>query len=128
MEGDQGAWVLTSIEPRELVFEGGGSEPARVELKVYKKPLKGGAPAPRVATSRPGQSDRPAATNQEAMARNLAQAKAAEDQAESGFTPPQTDEDRAAKAEEIRQRVAERRAQLRAEAARRRAEQNKEKE
>ena len=39
-----------------------------------------------------------------------------------------TDEERAAKAEEIRRRVAERRAQLRAEAARRRGEQNEDKD
>lgn len=118
MEGDQGAWVLTAIEPRALVFEGGGEGEARVEMEVHKKALKGGAPAPRVVASRPGASAAsPVSTADEDKAEAVRESQ-----------PAQTDEERAAKAEEIRRRVAERRAQLRAEAARRRAEQNKDKE
>ena len=119
MEGDQGAWVLTRIEPRELVFEGGGDEPARVELKTHKKALKSGAAGPPVAASRPGVSE---------AAANPLTAGQAPAQAAAESPGAQSDQERAAKAEEIRRRVAERRAQLRAEAARRRAEQEKDKE
>ncbi len=106
LEGEQSAWTLTSIQPRKLVFDGGGVGPQEVALETYTQALKGGSPARARAT--------PIA----------APAQAGEEQAEASQSP--TEDDRAARAEEIRRRVAERRAQLREEAARRREEQQQE--
>ncbi len=107
LDGEQANWTLTDIEPRRLVFSGGSQGTAEVKLETFTQALKGGAaPPPRrnVVTQtnktegEPGDNAAPAAAD--------------------------TDSDRAARAEEIRRRVAERRAQLREEAERRRAEAN----
>jgi general secretion pathway protein N len=124
LEGDQGAWVLQRIEPRKLVFEGGGEGPAEVELLTHTKALKEGTPAParKAAAKKPAQ--KPAQVPGQrpiSVAASMVQQKRRE--AENN-NADEDDQDRAAKAEEIRQRVAERRAQLREEAARRRAEQD----
>ena len=109
LEGDQGVWVLRRIEPRMLVFEGGGEEPVEVELLTHTKALKG------------GQAARSSASNKQARS---AQAKLVQERRRQAENSDQDDQQQSDKAEEIRRRVAERRAQLRAEAARRRAEQD----
>lgn len=105
LDGDQASWTLSTIEPRRLVFDGGSQGTAEVKLETFTQPLKGGAPPP---------------------ARRTAAATAASKQENNNQTaaPASADADaeRAARAEEIRRRVAERRAELRAEADRRRAE------
>ncbi|MDJ0655289.1 MAG: hypothetical protein QNJ40_14090 [Xanthomonadales bacterium] len=109
LDGAQANWTLATIEPRKLVFEGGGEGPAEAELATFTQALKGGAPAkprPRANTSKPSGGS---AGNKTTTAGNT--------------NKTASDQDRAARAEEIRRRVAERRAQLREEAARRRAEQ-----
>ena len=105
LDGDQASWTLSSIQPRTLVFDGGGQGTAEVKLETFTQALKGGAPPP------PRRTAAVAQTKQE----NNGQAAAAQ-------RAPDTDDERAARAEEIRRRVAERRAELRAEADRRRAE------
>ena len=126
LEGDQGAWVLQRIEPRKLVFEGGGDGPAEVELLTHTKALKGGraSPGKKPAGKKPGKQ--PAAQQgQETQPVQSAQAAMVQERRrQSGNDSVEDEQDRAAKAEEIRRRVAERRAQLREEAARRREEQD----
>ncbi|MFK7955832.1 MAG: hypothetical protein AB8B96_07035 [Lysobacterales bacterium] len=107
LDGEQANWTLTDIEPRRLVFNGGTQGTAEVKLETFTQALKGGAPPP--------------------PRRNVVtQNKKKEDESGETTTPAaaDTDSDRAARAEEIRRRVAERRAQLREEAERRRAEAN----
>ena len=121
LEGEQGAWVLQRIEPRRLVFEGGGEGPAEVELLTHTKALKGGGPAParKAAGNKPVREPQP---NRKPMS---AQASLVQERIrQAGGSTAEDDRERAAKAEEIRRRVAERRAELREEAARRRAEQD----
>jgi general secretion pathway protein N len=127
LEGDQGAWVLQRIEPRKLVFEGGGDGPAEVELVTHTKALKAGAASPARAKRNAGNKRQQNQPQNQATpdARQSAQASLVQErarQADNGNG--QDDQERAAKAEEIRRRVAERRAQLREEAARRRAEED----
>lgn len=107
LDGEQSGWTLRSIEPRRLVFDGGGGGTAEVKLETYTQALKGGAPPPRRSAVVTAAND----NNKKPEDGNGANAD----------TPP-SDQDRAARAEEIRRRVAERRAQLREEAERRRAE------
>lgn len=126
LEGDQGAWVLQRIEPRKLVFEGGGDAPAEVELLTHTKALRGGRASPakkpagkkpaKQPAAQPGQETQPVQSAQAALIQ--------ERRRQSGNDSVEDEQDRAAKAEEIRRRVAERRAQLREEAARRREEQD----
>ncbi|MEM1091530.1 MAG: hypothetical protein AAF552_04065 [Pseudomonadota bacterium] len=106
LDGDQSSWTLTGIEPRRLVFSGGSQGTAEVKLETFTQALKGGAaPPPRRNVVTP---NKPKTEEGAASATNRSQAD--------------SDSDRAARAEEIRRRVAERRAQLREEAERRRAE------
>lgn len=101
MAGDKSAWKITSIRPRGVAFETETGEQQDLELEVETKALKAGVrPAPR-------------------------QAQAAEQDGDAGQQQAQTDAETEARAraEEIRRRVAERRAQLRAEAERRAREQ-----
>ncbi|MEM9301837.1 MAG: hypothetical protein AAGE01_06985 [Pseudomonadota bacterium] len=101
LEGELAAWTLDEIQPRTLVFAGEGDETAEVTLEVHKGALAGGPPV-------------------------RARQTANDDEASEAGEPVQADSDAQgdpeARAEEIRRRVAERRAQLRAEAERRRAE------
>ncbi|MDT8450153.1 MAG: hypothetical protein RQ847_08240 [Wenzhouxiangellaceae bacterium] len=102
MAGDKSAWKIAAIRPRGVAFETETGKQQDLELEVETKALKAGArPAPRAAQAEAGQpageGQQPAETDAEAEAR--------------------------ARAEEIRRRVAERRAQLRAEAERRAREQ-----
>jgi len=109
MTGEMAEWTLASIEPRKVVFENEFGSAEEIELEVNKKALKGGPPP---APIRRQQSAR-AAQGQSTNAENANNANAAEGD----------DVERQRRAEEIRKRVAERRAQLRAEAARRREQQ-----
>ncbi len=97
LEGDLADWVLASVEPRKLSFDGGSAGQVDLELEVSDRTIAAPAKPP---PSTPV-------------------ASAAAPNAQSGGD---ADADRAARAEEIRRRVAERREQLREEAARRRAE------
>lgn len=99
LEEDMAAWTLDSVEPRKLTFTDGDKKRSVVEMNVDAE----GAPAAAPAT--PPQADNGQRRNDDTTEVEVA---------------------RAEQAEEIRRRVAERRAQLRAEAERRRAEQNKE--
>ncbi len=97
LEGDQGAWVVTSIAPRLVKLSAGEDKTAELELDVFASAL----PATAAPVSRP---------------RNAA-----------GKKPPQgrirnsgdTTKPKNISAAEIRRKIAERRAQLRAEAAKR---------
>ncbi len=100
LEGDLADWVLASIEPRKLRFEGGG-EPVEMELQVHNETIT--PVAKPIATS----------TATEAAENSTTRAAGSDANASAG--------DRAARAEEIRRRVAERREQLRQQAAERRA-------
>ncbi|MDX1568910.1 MAG: hypothetical protein R3200_00375 [Xanthomonadales bacterium] len=103
LEGEMGGWTLAEIEPRKLIFDSASQGRAEVDLQVHTKALAGGAA--------------PARTNARTANEDASQEPAAENQ--QGAQPM----DAEARAEEIRRRVAERRAQLRAEAERRRQEQ-----
>ncbi|THD12333.1 hypothetical protein B1808_13450 [Pseudofulvimonas gallinarii] len=100
LPGEQGAWIVKSIEPRRVVFQESGSDNETVlELAIGAAPSNP-APAPRAAAA-------PAASN----------ARGAPPQPSAG-TPQTADaEDEVARrAAEIRRRIEERRAQLRREA------------
>ncbi len=110
LDGDQAGWTLTDIEPRKLVFNGGNQGSAEVKLETFTQALKGGAPPP---------------PRRNVVVQNNAQQDDGNGgRAQSAGADSDSDSDRAARAEEIRRRVAERRAQLREEAERRRAEAN----
>lgn len=101
LEGELGGWTLAEIGPRKLVFDGHTMGRSEVELQTYTKALPGGASPVRTSVS-----------------------TGAGEKQDAEAEPTDADEAAAvARAEEIRRRVAERRAQLRAEAERRRAEQ-----
>ncbi len=111
LEEDLSGWTLASIEPRKLIFDGGDAGNAEVELSVHKGALKGGAPPPRAVTQN--------TSNETSQSDNQPQ-----DNAQLAGGPTEQEiRDRESRAEEIRRRVAERRAQLRAEAERRRQQQ-----
>ncbi len=99
LEGELAAWTLSEIQPRKLVFDGAGADQVEVELQVNTGALTGG-PAVSNRTARSGPTE---VGNEQAA--------------------PAEEMDAQARAEEIRRRVAERRAQLREEAERRRAQQ-----
>ncbi len=96
LEGDQGAWVLSSIEPRKVVFSAGEGKTAELELDVFAKSL------PATAANRRQQNN--ARTNPPGRVRT-----------NGNKNNPRGN----ISAEEIRRKIAERRAQLRAEAAKR---------
>ncbi|MFU8877522.1 MAG: hypothetical protein ACNA7E_05220 [Wenzhouxiangellaceae bacterium] len=97
MAGDKSAWKVESIQPRTVEFATEGGRRARLEMEVETRALKSGQPVV-VRTSSPEPD-----------------AEMAEAEAEPGDAEAEA----RARAEEIRRRVAERRAQLRAEAERR---------
>ncbi|HKL52423.1 MAG TPA: hypothetical protein VJ902_00550 [Wenzhouxiangellaceae bacterium] len=105
MAGDKSAWRILKIRPRGVEFETDGGRTEALELEVETAALKTGA-QPRRQTAQAGEQEQ----QQEAPAEQ-AGGEDAEAQAR-------------ARAEEIRRRVAERRAQLRAEAERRSREQD----
>ncbi|MDT8439654.1 MAG: hypothetical protein RQ729_11665 [Wenzhouxiangellaceae bacterium] len=99
MAGDKSAWTVVEIQPRRVRLEA-GSRRAELALEVETQALKPGAqPKPRqVAQQAPAADDGAALEDGDAEVEEDAEAAAR------------------ARAEEIRRRVAERRAQLRAEA------------
>ena len=104
LEGDLSAWKLEEISPRSVRFATDSGRSADLELIVETDALSSGAP------SRPPPNARQAA---------------AEPTTDAATEPVDNEAQAAARAraEEIRRRVAERRAQLRAEAERRAREQ-----
>jgi len=106
MAGDKSAWKVASIQPRGVQFQTDDGRTEDLELEVETDALKAGA--------RP--AARSAATNETETAAN--ETRADDDILAPQDTESQQDAARA-RAEEIRRRVAERRAQLRAEAERR---------
>ncbi len=100
LEGEQAAWRLDRIEPRMVNFVAVDGRSAGLELEVNTRGL-----------TRPA-SSRPAPTP-------VAAAAEAPDSEEDAAEPAQIDDAARTRAEEIRRRVAERRAELRAEAERR---------
>ncbi|RFF29037.1 hypothetical protein [Wenzhouxiangella sediminis] len=102
LEGEQAAWKLDVIQARQVSFVSVDGRQTDLELQVNTAGLD--APAPPVSTS-------DASQQQDAQPQGQ--------QAEQPADPRQASEEARARAEEIRRRVAERRAQLRAEAERR---------
>ncbi|NEZ04581.1 hypothetical protein G4Y73_10510 [Wenzhouxiangella sp. XN201] len=105
LEGEQAAWKIDTIEPRQVGFVSVDGRQTLLELKVNTAGLTGSNVSRRRET-----------TQTEGAAGEEAQA-------EPEQPSDQISEEARARAEEIRRRVAERRAQLRAEAERR-AQQN----
>ncbi len=101
LDGEQAAWKLEGIESRRVNFVSVDGRSTGLELEVNTQGL-----------TRP---TRTRAADEEASP--------AADEAADGQAPPQADEEALSRAEEIRRRVAERRAELRAEAERRAQEQ-----
>lgn len=102
LPGELGGWRLVSVEPRSAIFDGGQAN-GRAELKLDVSKTTGPAPAPPPPV--PGQPPQPAPV-------------AAAQPAPAGVPPPPpTPADQAAKEEEVRRIIEERRAQMRAEAA-----------
>jgi len=94
LPGEQGLWVVDSIQPRAVVFKAEGEEPVELELEVFDGQLNKGA---RQTAARSGSSSRD----------NRTQAITAADDKDKQKNS----------AEEIRKKIAERRAQMRANAA-----------
>ncbi len=103
LEGEQAAWMIETIQPREVSFVSVDGRRTGLELQVHTSGLT-------VETPRP--TSRLAQRQTETEERPDAPEEASRDEEEV------SDEARA-RAEEIRRRVAERRAELRAEAERR---------
>lgn len=100
MAGEKSAWKIALIRPRGVEFETDGGRTEALELEVETAALRTGAPPRRqTAANTDQQQDQDAPAEQAGGDDAEAQARA--------------------RAEEIRRRVAERRAQLRAEAERR---------
>lgn len=103
MAGDKSAWKIARIRPRGVEFETEGGRTEALALEVETAALQTGAP-PRRQAAQPDQLEQQEAAAEQTDGDAQAQAQA--------------------RAEEIRRRVAERRAQLRAEAERRAQEQD----
>ena len=98
LEGDQGAWVLSQVEARKVVFSAGEGKTAELELDIFARPL-------------PAESKKSPAARPSGNATTDGRDKQRE--TVSSGQPGRVS------AEEIRRKIAERRAQLRAEAAKR---------
>ncbi|WP_154222396.1 hypothetical protein [Marinicella rhabdoformis] len=95
LEGEQGLWTVANIEPRKVTFEAEGEEPVELELEVFSGSLgKAG-----------GKKNKSKANN----SRNNKQTQK--------ITQEKNKNERANSAEAIRKKIAERRAQMRKEAA-----------
>ncbi len=106
LEGEQAAWRLDQIASRSVSFVSVDGRESALELKVNTAGLTAGSP---------GQITTPASQRAQE-----AEAPASEESAEQRREATETgDNDARARAEEVRRRVAERRAELRAEAERR---------
>lgn len=98
LEGEQGLWSVAKIEPRKVVFNADGEEPVELELEVAES----STPAPKNKRQKNNKGGKKAPPN--------GNKKAAIQQAR---TAAQRKDDAA----EIRRKIAERRAQMRQEAA-----------
>jgi hypothetical protein len=94
LPGEQGLWVVENIEPRKVVFNSEGEEPVELELDVFDGQLNAQAAKSNRKNNNARRREEPAELTQETDA---------EKQKNS--------------AEEIRRKIAERRAQMRANAA-----------
>lgn len=104
LEGEQAAWKLDAIQPRQVSFVSVDGRQTDLELKVNTAGLT--APTP------------PASAGESSQQQEQQQEQQEQESAQQG-EQRQASEEAQARAEEIRRRVAERRAQLRAEAERR---------
>ena len=93
LPGEQGLWVVDQIDARQVTFVSEGEEPVSLELEVYDGSLNGGAKS---------RSNKKKDTNKQETTKN--------DTNNASAT-------RKNSAEEIRKKIAERRAQMRANAA-----------
>ena len=91
LDGEQGGWTLNSIQSRKVTFVSDDNETAELELEVYSQQLKVGKQAGKNRSSKDKDSD----TNKSENIR----------------------EEKKKNADDIRKKIAERRAQMRAEAA-----------
>ena len=103
LEGEQAAWMLETIQPREVSFVSVDGRRTGLELKVHTSGLTVETPRPtsRLAQRETEADERP------------------DEPEEAGREAEEVSDEARARAEEIRRRVAERRAELRAEAERR---------
>ena len=92
LPGEQGLWVVDQIEPRKVVFQSEGNDPVELELEVFDGQLNARA------------------------AKNAGSRRPARAQAEEAATESNAEKQKNS-AEEIRRKIAERRAQMRANAA-----------
>jgi hypothetical protein len=109
LEGEQAAWRLDAISPRSVSFVSVDGRQSELELKVNTTGLQAGSP---------GQVRTPA-SRREAAAEADEGVAAQRERAEVDQPTTGAEADARARAEEVRRRVAERRAELRAEAERR---------
>jgi hypothetical protein len=93
LDGEQGGWTLNSIQSRKVTFVSDNDETVELELEVYSKQLKAGKQA---GKNRPSNN------------------KGSNSQKKSGEA---IREEKKKNADDIRKKIAERRAQMRAEAA-----------
>ncbi len=109
LDGEQAAWRLERIEPRGVSFVSVDGRESGLELKINTAGLTAGSPGEvRTPASRRDSPDPVSGDEQSAGA----------ERTEADDASP-ADADARARAEEVRRRVAERRAELRAEAERR---------
>lgn len=104
MPGELMGWTLVSVDARSAVFDGGASQ-GRAELKLDVSKTTGPAPPQPVVAAPTGQPDGQAAVPPPGQP--VAQVP----------PPPPSPADQAAREEEVRRIIEERRAQMRAEAA-----------
>ena len=102
LEGEQAAWKIETIQPREVSFVSVDGRRTGLELQVFTSGLT-------VETPRPISR----------LAQRETEAEERPDEPEESREAEEVSDEARARAEEIRRRVAERRAELRAEAERR---------
>lgn len=93
LRGDYGSWHVSRIEPREITLASGDGEELQLKLEVHDAKI---APPPKAKAKPAAQADTPAGEQQAAAANGA-----------------RGDEDPLTRAEEIRQRIQERREELR---------------
>ncbi len=102
LEGDQGLWTVAAIEPRKVRFEAEGMESVELELEVFSGSLGGGQ------GNRNNQKKKNNKNNRNKNNKNQSLQKVEKDK-----------DERKNSAEEIRKKIAERRAEMRKKAAER---------
>ena len=125
LEGDQSGWKLVELMPRKAVFEGEGLGRQEIELTVdtagAPAMVAPGAPKPEVQPAVPGQ---PAVAGQPMPGQPPVAGQLPAPTSIPGVVQP-TEQPAATSADQIRQRIEERRRQLREEAQRMMQDQNK---